>query len=87
MTKLLCLEDEIKNAPVRRAEQETAANCGRGSCRSGKSPLANRANGALREEETMFKFIGAAVVYGFAMFGLAMFVESISHEVPVSKEE
>lgn len=26
----------------------------------------------------MFKFIGAAVVYGFAAFGLSKFLESIS---------
>jgi len=33
---------------------------------------------------TMFKFIGAAVVYGFAAFGLSKFLESISDDASES---
>lgn len=32
----------------------------------------------------MFKFIGAAVVYGFAAFGLSKFLESISGDASES---
>lgn len=42
--------------------------------------LSRRYRGSKQRSEIVFKIIGAAVVYGFALFGLAKYFEGASSE-------
>lgn len=50
-------------------------------CATGRMrPSIKGANGTNQRNGVMFKIIGAAVVYGFALFGLAKYLEAKSDE-------